>query len=88
LLAATPALAQDKGPISAQRISDITRELASDPYAGRAPGGPGEQKTVEYLVSQFKALGLEPAGDDGTFVQAVQLYRFQTEEGGTYRLTA
>ncbi|MFN3585429.1 M28 family metallopeptidase [Phenylobacterium sp.] len=88
LLAATPAFAQDKGPISAQRISDITRELASDPYAGRAPGGPGEQKTVEYLVSQFKALGLEPAGDDGTFVQAVQLYRFQTEEGGTYRLTA
>jgi Zn-dependent M28 family amino/carboxypeptidase len=92
LLAATPAIAQDTGPISAQRISDITRELASDAYAGRAPGGPGEQKTVDYLVGQFKALGLEPAGDPvggkRTFVQAVQLYRFQTEPGGTYRLTA
>lgn len=92
LLAATPAVAQDAGPlagpISAQRISDITRELASDPYAGRAPGGPGEQKTIDYLVGQFKALGLEPAGDNGSFVQAVQLYRFQTQPGGTYRLTA
>jgi len=88
LLAASPAAADGAGPISAQRISDITRELASDPYAGRAPGGPGEQKTIDYLVGQFKALGLEPAGDDGTFVQAVQLYRFQTQPGGTYRLTA
>ena len=41
-LAALPAAAQD---ISAQRLSDITRELASEPYFGRAPGGPGEAKT-------------------------------------------
>jgi Predicted aminopeptidases len=76
------------GPISAERISEITRELASDPYAGRAPGGPGEQRTIDYLVSQFKALGLEPAGDNGTFVQDVQLYRFQTEANGAYSLKA
>lgn len=89
---AAPVLAReataDTGPISAQRISDITRELASDSYFGRAPGGPGEQKTVDYLVEQFRALGLEPAGDDGTYVQEVQLYRFQTAPGGAYRLTA
>ena len=56
-IAATPAHAQHASPISAQRLSDITRELASDAYAGRAPGGPGEQKTVDFIVSQFKALG-------------------------------
>ncbi|MGA0607273.1 M28 family metallopeptidase [Phenylobacterium sp. VNQ135] len=94
LFAASPALAQtpkpdaDAGPISAQRISDITRELAGEPYAGRGPGGPGEAKTIDYLVKQFQALGLEPAGDDGTFVQAVQLYRFQTADGGAYSLKA
>ena len=36
--AAASALAQE-APISAQRLSDITRELSSDAYAGRAPGG-------------------------------------------------
>ena len=86
-LAALPALAQD-GPISAQRLSDMTRELASEPYAGRGPGGPGEQRTIDFIVAQFKALGLRPAGDDGGWTQAVPLWRFQTEGPGTFSLSA
>lgn len=82
------AFSPSTGPISPERISEITRELASDPYAGRGPGGPGEPRTIDYLVGQFKALGLEPAGDGGTFVQDVQLYRFQTQDGGAYALKA
>ncbi len=82
---ATTAAAQE---ISAQRLSDITRELASEPYAGRGPGGPGEQKTVDFIVAQFKALGLTPAGDDGGWTQAVPLWRYQTQPGGTFTLTA
>ena len=53
-----PALAQDVGPISGERMSGIAKVLASDDFEGRAPGTPGETKTVEYLVAQFKALGL------------------------------
>src|SRR4051812_20227311 len=43
--------AQESGPpqISAQRLSDMTRELASEPYAGRGPGGPGEPKTIDFI---------------------------------------
>lgn len=74
--------------ISPQRLSDITRELASDPYAGRAPGGPGEQKTLDFIVGQFQALGLKPAGDNGGWTQDVPLWRYQTEPGGTFTLTA
>ena len=74
--------------ISAQRLSDMTRELASEPYAGRGPGGPGEGKTVDFIVGQFKALGLEPAGDNGGWVQAVPLRRYQTQAGGTFTLSA
>jgi len=81
-----PAAAQNSGPISAQRLSDMTRELASEPYAGRAPGGPGELKTVDFIFGQFKALGLRPAGDDGGWTQAVPLWRFQTQPGGVYTL--
>lgn len=82
---ATTAAGQE---ISAQRLSDITRELASEAYAGRGPGGPGEQKTIDFIVAQFKALGLAPAGDDGGWTQAVPLWRYQTQPGGTYTLTA
>lgn len=72
--------------ISPQRLSDITRELSSEPYAGRGPGGPGEQKTVDFIVGQFRALGLKPAGDNGGWTQDVPLLRYQTEPGGTFTL--
>ncbi|HET6970711.1 MAG TPA: M28 family metallopeptidase, partial [Phenylobacterium sp.] len=85
---ALPAAAQDAPPVSAQRLSDITRELASDPYFGRAPGGPGEQKTVDFIVGQFKAIGLQPAGDKGGWTQEVPLWRFQTQGPGAFSLTA
>src|SRR3954464_4186139 len=74
--------------ISAQRLSDITRELASEPYAGRGPGGPGEARTVDYIVRQFQALGLQPAGDNGGWTEDVPLWRYQTQPGGTYTLSA
>jgi Zn-dependent M28 family amino/carboxypeptidase len=81
------ALSAGAQEISAQRLSDITRELASEPYAGRAPGGPGEQKTVDFIVAQFQALGLKPAGDNGGWTQSVPLWRYQTQPGGTYALS-
>jgi Zn-dependent M28 family amino/carboxypeptidase len=41
--------------------------LASDEFGGRAPASPGEELTVDYLVQNFKSMGLEPGnGDDYT----------------------
>ena len=86
-LLASNALAQAAGPIDPQRLSAVTRELASEPFEGRSPGSPGETRTVDYLVGAFKALGLEPAGDSGRFTQDVPLARFQVKPGGVYALT-
>ncbi|HEX9207842.1 MAG TPA: M28 family metallopeptidase [Steroidobacteraceae bacterium] len=73
-----PALAQDApGPIRMERLADITRTLASNEFEGRAPGTVGEAKTIEYLVAQFKAAGLEPAGPQGAYTQVVPLVRTQ-----------
>ncbi len=50
--------------------------LASDEFEGRAPSTPGGRKTVEYLETEFKKLGLEPAfsSTDGTsYRQPVEL---------------
>jgi Zn-dependent M28 family amino/carboxypeptidase len=65
-------LAQMPAVSSATLLTDI-KKLASDEFAGRAPGSPGEELTVNYLVEQFKAAGAEPGNPDGTWVQNVPL---------------
>jgi Zn-dependent M28 family amino/carboxypeptidase len=76
---AAPAAAQNPAgpPISPERLLAHVQELASPAYHGRAPGGPGEQKTLDYIIAQFKALGLKPAGDGGGWTQATPLVRFE-----------
>jgi Zn-dependent M28 family amino/carboxypeptidase len=49
------------------------RVLAADSLMGRLPGTAGEDKTVAYLESEFKALGLKPGNTDGTYIQKVPL---------------
>jgi hypothetical protein len=49
------------------------RVLAHDSLLGRQPGSLGEDKTVAYLESQFKAIGLAPGNTDGSYVQKVPL---------------
>ncbi|MBA4135687.1 MAG: peptidase M28 [Opitutus sp.] len=57
--------------ISAARLLERTKILASDEFEGRAPGTAGEDKTIAYLTAEFKKLGLQPGNPDGTYVQAV-----------------
>jgi Zn-dependent M28 family amino/carboxypeptidase len=59
--------------VDMQRMSDVTKVLASDEFQGRAPGTPGEDKTIPYLIEQFKAAGLEPAGEKGGWTQTVPM---------------
>lgn len=73
-----PALAEaGRDAVDPQRLSGITKTLASDEFEGRAPGTPGETRAVAYLVEQFKAAGLEPAGPDGSYTQVVPLLHTQ-----------
>ena len=51
---------------------DHVRVLASDDFEGRKPGTPGEEKTVAYLVEQFRKLGLKP-GNGESFLQQVPM---------------
>lgn len=46
--------------------------LASDDYMGRKPFTEGETKTVNYLVEQFRQLGLEPGNGD-SYIQSVPM---------------
>ncbi|HXK39944.1 MAG TPA: peptidase M28, partial [Candidatus Paceibacterota bacterium] len=47
--------------------------LSSDLLEGRGPGTRGDEITTQYLATRFEALGLQPAGDNGTYFQKVSL---------------
>lgn len=69
LLAASPAAAQ----ISPERLSADVKTLSSDAFEGRAPGTPGETKTIAWLIAQFKAMKAQPGGSNGSWTQPVPL---------------
>ncbi len=54
-------------------MSATAKKLASNAFEGRAPGTPGEARTVAYLIDRFRALGLQPGGENGGWVQQVPL---------------
>nr|WP_241491974.1 M28 family peptidase [Sphingomonas endophytica] len=58
--------------MSEQTLKDVTKELSSDAYEGRAPGTAGEEKTVAYIAKRFAAAGLKP-GNKGSWYQDVPL---------------
>lgn len=67
------------GGIDPEALSRHVRVLASDEFEGRAPATAGEQRTVDYLVEQFRKAGLQPGGKDGSWVQEVPLVRAQVD---------
>src|SRR5579859_865077 len=90
MLIAPPAWARspNAGPISPARLSADVKVLASPKLAGRAPGGPGEAATISWLTGQFKAMGLQPAGDGGGWTQAVPLVHFKVAADAKFNLAS
>jgi Zn-dependent M28 family amino/carboxypeptidase len=70
---AAPDLPAALSSVTAADLLRHTKVLSSDEFEGRAPGSPGEERTVAYLTEQFQKLGLEPGNPDGTYVQQVPL---------------
>jgi len=60
------AVARDPA-IPLDTLKEVTRTLSSDAFEGRAPGTPGETKTLTYIVERFKKAGLKPANHGGWF---------------------
>jgi Zn-dependent M28 family amino/carboxypeptidase len=86
LVLSAPALHAEK--IDGERLSDHVKVLASDEFEGRAPGGPGEEKTVAWLIKQFKSLGLSPGGKDASWTQPVSLLHTQIQAPKSIEIAA
>ncbi|MFT4539152.1 MAG: hypothetical protein ACI841_002919 [Planctomycetota bacterium] len=72
---------QEIGDLSADvRAVDIeahVRFLASDELRGRETGSPEVVRAAHHLAKVFEAIGVEPAGDDGTYLQRVPIVRIE-----------
>ena len=77
-----PSANAPAGEVNSRVAEAITRAdmqerisfLASDAMMGRSTTSPGQEAAVRYLEEQYRAMGLEPTGDNGSFVQR---YPFQ-----------
>jgi Zn-dependent M28 family amino/carboxypeptidase len=88
-LAAVALAAAAPAPVHTDpaRMSATARTLSSDDFQGRAPGTPGEAKTIAWLVARLKAMGLQPGGPGGQWTQAVPLIRTRIAPDGKVWLT-
>jgi peptidase M28-like protein len=73
LLIGAAAVHAAPGDIDADRLLDHIKFLASDDLKGRASGSPELERAAEYIAQQFRAIGLRPGGDDGSWFQPFEL---------------
>ena len=57
--------------ITAQDVRTRSYIIADDSMEGRDTGKRGGLRSARYIAGELKRLGLEPAGDDGTYLQRI-----------------
>lgn len=93
----TPGVDAALASVQPAMIEHHMRVLAHDSLAGRAPGTIGYDRAAAYAEEQLRALGLQPAGADGSWRQDVPLRQSTVVENesslsvwtpiGTHRMT-
>jgi hypothetical protein len=67
-----PAVAAASG-ISAADLRTRLYAYADDSMRGREAGTPDNIRSTEWLAAEARRIGLQPAGENGTFFQSVPL---------------
>ena len=91
LIINAPLIAQTNNPpgLGLIRIEDLKNDLytfASAHFKGRSAGTIDELKASTWLAEQFEAIGLKPAGDDGTYFQFFTLLRKQVSDNSSIEI--
>jgi Peptidase family M28 len=69
----TKNIQQAMSRIDTNTIRSHIAYLADDKLKGRLPGTEGYQMAVDYVVDQYKKMGVTPGGDNGGFTQKLVL---------------
>ncbi len=67
------SIVKDLSRVDSNRIKAHVAYLADDKLMGRKAGYPGYKMAVDYVVDQYKKMGLQPAGEKGGYLQEVYL---------------
>jgi Zn-dependent M28 family amino/carboxypeptidase len=81
-----PDVAAAMHGIDAERIRAHVKFLADDLLEGRGTGARGGDIAAHYIAAQFALDGLQPAGDDGSYLQRVAFTGVQTLDGTSVSL--
>ncbi|MBD0257399.1 MAG: peptidase M28, partial [Cytophagales bacterium] len=89
-VAQTPTLdkpvAQALRTVKPKALKAHVQYLADDRLRGRLPGTEGYQLAVDYVTGQLREMGVEPAGENGTYLQRVRLRNARLAAGGSLAL--
>jgi hypothetical protein len=83
MVAPAPGPAATEAAITAADLRERLEIVAHDSMQGREVGTPGMARATSYLVRELQRLGLRPAGDDGTYLDRVDLVRTQVRFDAT-----
>jgi len=72
--------------ITAQGFRAYDKAISSDTMDGRKPGTPGGERATQWIIEQFKQLGLEP-GNHGSWFQKVPTVSTALENPDSVKLT-
>src|SRR5690606_16125165 len=61
--------------ITAAEVKAHADYLGSDALMGRATPSPGQDSAAAYIIRELERIGLEPFGDDGSWLQRYRLTR-------------
>ena len=81
--AVPPAVKAAEASIDGEKIRAHVKFLADDLLEGRGTGTRGHEIAAKFMAAEFEAMGLEPAGDNGTFFQNVPLRSIRPDEERT-----
>ncbi|HEX6911743.1 MAG TPA: hypothetical protein VF142_15175, partial [Longimicrobium sp.] len=79
-----PGPATTEAAITAADLRERLGIVAHDSMQGREVGTPGMARATNYIVRELQRLGLRPAGDDGTYLDRVDLVRTQVRFDATF----
>ena len=68
-----PAVKTAEASIDPERIRAHVKFLSDDLLEGRGPGLRGSEIAAKYIATQFALFGLKPGGDNGTYLQQINM---------------
>lgn len=79
-----PATVEPAIAVEPEKLRGHVEFLAADSMRGRDTGSRGYQEAADYVASEFRNLGLEPAAGNGSFLQPVPLVQAQLVSGSAH----